>query len=329
MNGKRIVALLLVFALCFVMVVGCGKAETDTDAAENDAETTVENEETQPSDTDESVQIGDIKVEVVSCMFDNELVGIDEEISTWGFQKIEGKVYVNLALKIFNNGTEPFTEDDIKAYFEYDELRYDMQYELEVAIPTSYYDDEEVIPAGSVGIVYLFDRVEEAAMSSDITVHYTIGENQYERAVDSLDPRTPFEKKIKVSAGDVLDAGGIFDIEVISCKETKVLRAQNYEESKQYTPSKGKYIDFVVKIKNNFKKDLTGFSGYVVVGDVVHRAEYIIETDNNTDLREDVLLKSGEENIMHVYAVVDEDVDTDGLSMRINLLENCYYCEVE
>ncbi len=314
MNRKNILALIMALVICLTMLAGCADSSTDTSG---DSAAKADSEE---------IEIDGIKVTPLSCEFDNELLGIDEELAQSGFTKLDGKVYVNLALKIVNNGTEDFTEDDISAYFEYNGLRYDMQYELMTVKPASVNDDD--IPVGYAGVVYLFYVVEEAATEESITVHYTIKGNEYEKEVAPLDTRTAFEKKTELSVGDKLDIDGIFEIEVISCSETEYLRAENYAETDQYGSYGDKFIDLVLKVNNKTDVDAASFYAYTVVDDVRILSSSRIETDDNTKLK-DISLKAGEEGIIHLFVAVDENLDTTGMSMRLNILENCYYCVVE
>ncbi|MDO4617955.1 MAG: hypothetical protein Q4B31_00360 [Clostridia bacterium] len=315
MNKNSVFAFIMIIAISITMFTGCGN-----DIPVNDNSNT----------NTEELKVGDLNVEVLSCEFDKEVMGIDEEMSSWGFTERNGKVYVNLALKITNNGTTTFNKDNISAYFEYEELRYDLQYELMSVAPINNNDDS--ITQDCVGIVYMLTTVDEAATSEDITVYYTINGKEYKEKVKPIDTRSALEKKIKVSVGDKFNVNELYDVEVMECSVKKYLQTTNFADSEQYQSYGKNFVDLIIKVKNNTSVELKeGIQGYVLVGDGGSSASTDIEIDNNTDLKDLDLapLKSNEEGIIHIYATVDENEATDGLGMRFNFAGNCYYCEAK
>ncbi len=314
MSLKRIFVVLMVFVMAIATFSGCSDSEKNTQS--NEAKNT-------------EIYVDDLKIEVLSCSFDKEVMGIDEELSGYGFTERNGKVYVNLALKITNNGTTALKKDDIKGYFEYDELRYDLQYELMLSVPVR--NDDDSLSPECIGFVNMISLVDEAATSEDLTVHFTIKENEYSEKVMPIDTRSHLEKKTEVSAGDSFNVNGLYEVNVIECVETKYLRATNYNESEQYQYYNKKFIDLVLSVKNNTNVNLSAINGYVIIDEEGVRANERVENSENTDLEYLSIepIKSGEEGIVHIFVTVDEDINTDGLAMRFNLGGNCYYCNVK
>ena len=144
------------------------------------------------------------------------------------------------------------------------------------------------------------------------------------------DTRDPLAKKTKVSVGSKID-NEFFSFELVDCSVKKAIQATDLENSQQYSPmSKGKaFIHALVKIKNKAHYPLKGVTTYTIVDGTGIRGDSKKEIANNTKL--DGLLDSpleiGEEEYCHLYAIVDENVDTAQLKLRFNLGGVCYYCE--
>ncbi|MBR5239540.1 MAG: hypothetical protein IKW04_03055 [Clostridia bacterium] len=306
---KRIFAFLMITVLTVSLLAGCGV--------------------NQSQESSNTLQVDGLEIEVLACEFDKEVMGIDEEFSGYGFTERDGKVWVNLMLKIKNNSENDIGEDELSGYFTYDDLRYDLQYELWSVAPTR--NNDESIEPGCVAVVSLVNLVDQAAMKEDLTVYYTVLDKQFEKKVAPMDTRTPFEKKVKVSVGDKIDVEGLYEIEVLECKEKAYLQASDYENSEQYQTYEGKFVDLVLKVKNNSGSDFEGVNGYTLVGEEFIRTAERIESQDNTELEwvSDSPMKNGEEGIIHLFVTVEEDYDTSDLAMRFNLAGNCYYCEVE
>lgn len=323
MKKSKLMSIILALALTS-MLPGCGQ-KTENASSPNTADNT------KTVSDSKKVTSSDADIEILSCAFDNEVMGFDEELSSYGYTKIDGKVYVNAALKVSNNSKEAIGEDDISGYFEYKELRYDLQYDLASIAPTKHSDGKSILP-GCVGIVNLLARVEEEAVDEDITVTLTLCGEERKEAVAAIDTRDALSKKTEVKAGDKFNVNNLYDIEVVECSEKKYLQTTNYKESEQYEALSGdKFIDLIIKVKNNTDVELNEIKGYVIINDEGTYAKDDIEVKDNTELKslDASPLKAGEEEYIHISSTVDDTENTDGLAIRFNLAGNCYYCKVK
>lgn len=356
---KKILLVLMAFAVSATMFVSCTDSanEKESDAekeqeaadeeesddkttAESDDETTGEakdrkNEETDvKSDDKQGVEISDDEyvVEFIGCNYADEVTALDKEYIGNIFSGSDDEVYVDLVLGILNNSDENFTENSISAYVMYEDARYDMQFEVESDFSTGFlsYGAKYVVP-GDYQIIHLFKSLEKDAENEDLTVTYSVNGRDFECEVSPKDNRDALKRKTKVFVGDKVDANGLYKFEVVSCKTTKILKAQDLENTEQYEPMAGgkEFFELVLKIKNNSDFALNDIRGYTEIDGEFVSATAAIETDNNTDIDKYGSLASGEEEYYHIYTTIDEDADTDGLIMRFNLGNVCYYCEIE
>ena len=325
MTMKRILTSLLVLIMAVSMLAGCGA----NNGGESNSNNVVNKDNRQET-------VGDVKVEVLACEFDKEVMGIDEESSGYGFTERDGKVYVNLALKVTNNSSEALTEEAFSGYYEYNDLRQDLQYELQNVAPKK--DNENILP-GCVGVVYMLNVIEEAAMDSELTVHFSVNGKEFKEKVSPIDTRSAFEKKTKVSVGDKFNVNGLYDVEVISCQEKQYIQATNFAESEQYKAmGDDKIIDLVLKVKNNTDTNFGEIKGYAPVNGQFSWADVQIEVNNNTEFKNlgdrendttTEALKPGQEEYIHVCAMIEQNESADNSAVRFNIAGNCYYCEVE
>ena len=325
MNKNKFFAMFLSLVMVIIMLAGCD-TNNGGDTNSGNADNKENRQET----------VGDVKVEVLACEFDKEVMGIDEESSGYGFTERDGKVYVNLALKVTNNSSETLTEDNFSGYFEYNDLRQDLQFELWNVAPKK--DNENILP-GCVGIVYMLSVVEEAAMDSELTVHFSVSGKEFKEKVSPIDTRSAFEKKTKVSVGDKFNVNGLYDVEVISCQEKQYIQASNFAESEQYEAmGDDKIIDLVLKVKNNTDSNFGEIKGYAPVNGQFSWADVQIEVNNNTEFKNlsdrendttSEALKPGQEEYIHVCAMIEQNENADNSAVRFNIAGNCYYCEIE
>ena len=272
----------------------------------------------------------DCEFTVLNCSFKKEVTAQDEELIGSSFSEREGKVFVDLVLKVKNTGNSEITKDTISGYFMYSDLRYDMQFEVESGTQTAFVSGTATVPAQETAIVHLLALVDKAATSESLTVNYTIGDKQYTEAVKQEDTRTALQKKTKVSVGDKID-NGLYSFEVIECTNKQYLQTTNLAEGKQYQPfGNGQFIHLLLKVKNNTSSSLKSITTYTSVGDQITRGNSEKEIKNNLEMEElsNEPLAAGEEQYCHLYVVVDENVNTAGLAIRFNLGGICYYCEV-
>lgn len=270
-----------------------------------------------------------VNIEVLGCSFDKEVMGVDEEFSNWGFTERDGKVYINLALKVTNNSDETLTKDDFKGFFELDGDEYDLQYNLATVAPKP---DSYNIQPGCVGMVNMIALVDESVMDSDITVNYSIKDEEFQKKVEPIDTTDAFSKKTEVKAGDKFDVNGLYDVEVISCTEKENLTTTDEENGGQYLAAEGKkYVDLLLKIKNNtdVEMDPVKITTYTILDDEkAIRGNVRFEEKDNTEIGYNGLAPEKEE-YAHFFVSVDETVKTDDLVIRFNIAGNCYYMEVE
>lgn len=311
---KKIISTLLVCALIFSLCA-CGN-----------------NTKTQNNATPEpKIEVDACNVQLLNCTFADQIIlGVDKEISSWGFEDRDGKTYVDLALKIANNSEEPFTKDDITAYFEYNGDKYEMQFAFGAVSPTR--DGDDILP-GCVGIIHMIDDADDAITNEDITVHYTIKGTDFEEKVGPKDTRDILSTKTKVSVGDKLDANGLYEVEVISCGEKEEITASDVENSEKYVPLKkgDKFIELILKVKNNTDVTLeaSDVDSYIIFNDgEATRTKNQFENAEHNDLRYSGL-EAGQEELLHIYTSTDASTDTSKLFVRFDIGTECYYIPVQ
>lgn len=348
---KKILLILMALAVSATMFVSCtgasnekeSGAEKDSEAADEEKSDDETNDETEDKkdeatdvkeDDEQSVVVSEDEyvVTFIGCNFADEVTALDKEYVGNVFSGSDDEVYVDLVLGVLNNSDEDFTEDSISAYVLYEDARYDMQFEMESDYSTGFlsYGAKNIVP-GDYQIIHLFESLEKDAENEDLTVTYSVNGRDFECEVSPKDNRDALNRKTKVFVGDKVDANGLYKFEVVSCKTTKILKAQDLENTEQYEPmSSGKeFFELVLKIKNNSDFALNDIRAYTEIDGEFVSATAAIETDNNTDIDQFGSLASGDEEYYHIYTTIDEDADTDGLLMRFNLGNVCYYCEIE
>ncbi len=326
---------ILAFTLAILLVLftsACGKSNILPSGTPNNTQNPGNSETPNNADTlNKTETFANCEITVLSCAFDKEVTAQDEEFIGSSFSERQGKVFVDLVLKVKNTGNTNITKDDITAYFMYNDLRYDMQFEIETNSTTAFVSGDDGILPQTTATIHLFDLVEEAAINENLTVHYTVGEKNFDIAVAKEDTRNALAKKTQVSVGQKIDNGD-FSFEVIECSTKQYLQANNLEESQQYQPfGKGQFFHLLLKVKNNTAQPLKSITSYTIVNDTIIRGNSEKEINNNTEL-EDLdyqPLASGEEEYCHLYAVIDEGITTSGLILRFNLGGICYYCELK
>ena len=325
---KRIFMMLL--AVCIlVSLCACSPSVSQ----ENPKQTTAGNDEATVNQTEGSSNTPEIntgvQVTLESCRFADEVRGADSECATMLYEDKDGKVYVDAVLFVLTDSE--MDADAFTGYVVYDDLRYDMQFCVDSYTGVSVDDDGVYAPGGRV---HMFASLPDAAETADLTAVITVNGKEYTSKVAEKDSRAALDQKTELRAGDKKSVlGGLVEFEVISCKYTKVLQAQDTANTEQYTSTKP-FVDLVLKITNNMKNEemvLTDFFGYVVVGEENVRADNRIEIENNTDLDylSNVGVAPGKTEYVHVYAGVEETQDVSNLAMRFNLAGVCYYCYAE
>ncbi len=320
---KKILLVLTVLIMVAVVLMSCQKT-TDTIGG-GYAEKEVQ-----------AVSVDGLDIKILGCNFSEEISGRDKEYIGSYFPDRKKDIYIDLVLFIKNNKEVDFTGEDISGYIMYDDARNDMQVGIESLSSTGINDfinpKELVIAPKSFGVVHLFTVIDEPAKNESIVVNYKINGKDFECEVLPEDNRGALERKTEVFVGDKVDVNGLYEFEVISCKNTKIMKAQNLENTEQYQHyGKETFFELVLKVKNKTASDLEEIRCYTEVDGELLRATSAIETNNNTDIDKwgDAPLAAGEEEYYHIYTSLEEGTETDGLIMRFNLGGNCYYCEIE
>ncbi len=281
------------------------------------------------AEMEEQISIAELDIEVLNCSFDNAVTALDEEFMGSIYSAVDGDVYVDLVLKITNNSNKTLTKGCFSGSFTYKNIKHELRYAIDSSNSTSL--GENGISANSVGIVHLYDRVEKEASEQLLYVNYSICGKEFEKKVYPHDARNPLEKKTKLEIGDRVDANGLYEIEVISCSETPSISATSYEGTDQYMAAEGeKFIELLLKVKNNTQNDLRELRGYVIVSGNIIKANDRIEINENTDIQylSSIPLKFSQEEYIHIFAPIPEGKSIGASAIRFNLGGNCYYCKL-
>ena len=319
---KRV--LLILLSICLLVGLCACSPSVSQDKPEQTTAGNTEPASEQTEDAD-SVPEGNVnaKITLESCKFADEVRAADSECATMLYQDKEGKIYVDMVLFVMTDSE--IDADAFAGYVMYDDQRYDMLFCVDSYTGVSVADDGVCAPGGRV---HMFASLPDAAESADLTAVVAVNGKEFTSKVSEKESRAALDQKTELKVGDkksVLD--GLVEFEVISCKYTKVLQAQDTANTKQYTSSKP-FVDLVLKITNNLSGEdmvLSDFFGYVV-GEEIVRANNKIEVDNNTDLESLSGVAPGKTEYVHVYVNVDEGQNTSDLAMRFNLGGTCYYC---
>lgn len=313
---KKILSVLLV-AIMALSLCACGKKKEGNAGTTKNTSSKVKTE-------------SGVEVEVLTCAFDNEIMGYDEEASGYGYGKREGRVYINLTLKIKNDGEEIFTKDKLSASCELDGVKRDLQYNFLTAAPQS--DNNNVLP-GCIALINFLTTVEESDMNKDLTVKYVVDGKEYEKKVGKLVEADALSAKTEVKVGEKIEVEDFYEIKVLDCSEKSTIVITNEENNKEYRPmgKDKKFVDITVEFKNNTDVEFNSnhIKCYVVPEDgqgLLGRFEY---EDKENCMLSNKSVKPGEEVIAHLYVGIDDTMNTDGMAVRFSLAGNCYYTYVK
>lgn len=338
---KRLLTLLL--ALCIATgLCACGQSHSENNtgqketAANDPVHTQEHNEneepETKPTENEEAdiSQNANAQITIESCRFADEVRAADSECATVLYEDKDGKVYIDAVMNVLVDAE--LDADVFSGYVFYDERRYELQYCLESYTNVAVTDKNVSVPGGRV---HLFTSLPDAAENEDLEVVMNLNGKEYKSKVEAKDKRAPLEKKTQVKVGDkhsVMD--GLITFEVISCKYTKYLQAQDTANTKQYTVGVGPIVDLVLKVTYNFTQKEGTYRevfGYVVINGENVRTGNRIENDNNTDVEhlsaDD--FAPGKAEYLHIFTGIEETQMGEDMAIRFNLGDVCYYCYVE
>lgn len=325
---KILISLLVVsilMSLCACSPSGLLDAAQQQQEQENETPTTSQTENAATKDIPEEPQKDtDVQVTLESCRFADEVRASDGEYASMLYADKEGKVYIDTVLTVMTDSE--LDADAFKGYVICSDRRYDMQYCIDSYTGVAVNKDNIPAPGGRV---HMFASVPDAAESEDLEAVVIVNGKEYKSKVEGKDTRPAFERKTQLKVGDKKSVlGGLVEFEVVSCKYTKVIQAQDVANTQQYTGTKP-FVDLVLKITNNMEGEdmvLTNFFGYVAVGEENIRATCRMEIEDNTDLSLNVNVAPGNTEYVHIYTGVEETQDAGSLAMRFNLAGVCYYC---
>lgn len=265
-------------------------------------------------------------VEVLSCCFKSRILPTDFEYFRGHFPAEEGKVYVDLTMQIQNTGEGAIGPEDITGWFEHDGKRLDMQLELE-ANAGDFENEDRTIQPGETRIGHLFYNVEAAAEGTALEVHYSVLEDEAQIQVDDyVEP--VLEDKIGLKLGDVYTQEGEYTIEVLKCMVSDNLQATGAGALKYYVQGY-EVLDLVVRLTNEGERPIDHLEGYLVMDGQIKGAAEEQEIKENTELEaltEDSTIAPGAEAVIHIWVTVPVDTDPEGLAMRMNILDESFYC---
>ncbi len=266
------------------------------------------------------------RFEVLSCCFKEQVLPTDFESYVGYFPAEEGKVYVDLTMRVRNTGESALGSNDITASFDYDDQHYQMQFELEESAG-DFKDTDKSIAPGETGVVHLFYTVDAAAKEESLEVAYTVVDQSDKIQVDDY-VAPVLEEKILLNIGDIHTVEGAYTVEVLDCMVSDKLQATGENALKYYVEGYDVFT-LVLKVANEGDENLTALEGYYIDGDQIKYATEELEVEENRKLEslsEQNTIKAGEEGIVHLWVAVPIDTEAAGMIMRFNILGESFYC---
>jgi hypothetical protein len=307
---KRIYAMLL----AALLLTGCAAEEPPADTTGSTAPSTT-------APTVAEVQIPKSgEITVLGCSFKEEVLPADYEVYVGRFPAEEGKIFVDLTLSVKNTCQYPIGEKDITGYFEYGGKRYTMQFEVEENAG-DFANTQKQVDVGETKTVHLFYRVDRKAEDAALTVHYSAFGQAYQAEVqDQTEP-----EKRQLNIGEVFTREGMYSVEIMDCMIAPHLRATGSGAVKYYV--EGSHVfSLVIKLRNEGDADLSYLEGYLLAGDHPEFASIQMEVKDNKELEDTTTVKAGQEQILHLWVAVPADTPAEGMSMRLNILGDSFYC---
>lgn len=266
---------------------------------------------------------------IESCRFAEKIRPMDVEYAANELYSMTvGNIFVDVVLKITDNGAK-VTKDTFSGNLEFDDARYDLKFCTEWDSSQGV-DQNGVIEANAGGRVHLYAIVPERANGADITVNFKAWGKEYSCKVQPMETVTDhFSVKTQLKKGDKISVNDL-EIEVVDCQYTKVVRARDYDNSKQIGWTYP-VVDCVLKITNNGKNVVNTLNSYMVIDGEVLRARECYETNNNTDINQfNMIIGVGQTTYVHLIGgKTAQEVEEGQRVMRFNYGGNCYYCYAE
>lgn len=264
------------------------------------------------------------EIEVLSCSFQEEILPADFEVYVGRFPAVEGKVYVDLVLKVRNTCDETIDGEDISGSFKYDGKRYAMQFEVEDNAGDFANEDKRVYPE-SCKIVHLFYTVDRKAEEEALTVRYTALGQEREIPVA---PRSQRQKKV-LQVGETFRADGQYAFKVMDCSVYYEFSATG-KDAVKYHVEGSNVIALTMKLQNLSPWDLDYLEGYLLAGDRPEFGTVQLEVNDYTELEDwTEPLEPDQEEIIHIWVVIPQGVSTADLIFRLNVQGDSFYCTIE
>lgn len=321
---KKMITMLLALML---MLTACAQDATPEDTTASTAvSTTTAPETTEPEVPEEPELKKSAQVEVLACSFKDQVLPTDHEAYVGWFPEEEGKVYVDLTMRVQNTGEAPIGEEDITGWFEYEGQRIDMQLEVE-ANAGDFENVDKTVPVGETKIAHLFYTVDAAAEGASISAHYSVLGEEDQIQVDDYVPPV-LEDKIQMKIGDVFGREGEYTVEVLDCLISDTLRATGDGAVKYYVEGHEAF-DLILRIRNEGDSELDLLEGYLMVGQETEYATEELEINDNKELEalsDEDPIGPGEEVIVHLWVAVPLDTPAEGMVLRFNIQGDSFYC---
>lgn len=318
---KLFCALLAVFLL-----TGCSKPEQPKATT---TPTTAPTQTTAPAPDGPEVPapVKSAEIEVLSCTFKEQILPTDFETYMGWFPAEEGKMYVDLTLRVENTGELPLGKEDLSAYFEYEEKRYDLQLEVEENA-WNFANEDRTIPLGQARTVHLFYNVDREAVNTPLTVYYTLLDQTGEIPVGP-EAEPVLEDKILLQLSDTVSWGETGTVQVMDCLVRPYLRPTGNGAEKFYSPSGDDMFILVLKVDSESELTPNLLDAYLMAGQIPEFAQIYVESEDHLSfipLEEAPEPQAGEERIYHLWVEIPFGMPTEGMSIRLNVDTVSYYC---
>lgn len=312
--------------LAVLLLTGCSKNETPPVTT---APTTAPTQSTTPPPDEPDVPepVTSAEIELLSCRFKDQVLPVDHEACFGYFPAEEGKIYIDLTLRVCNTGETPIGKEELSAFFEYEGMRYDMQLEVEENAWNFANEDRTVHP-GQTRTVHLFYNADLAAVDSSITVHYNFLQESGEIAVgEQVQP--VLEDKIQLQLADTVHWGNTGTIQIMDCLISTFLRATGKGAEKYYADTDSDLFILILKVDSETDPEPDLLDAYVMAGYEPEFVQILVESEDHlalTPLEEAAPPQPGQERILHLWLEIPFEIPTEDLAMRLNIETGSYYC---
>lgn len=315
---KRMIGLLLAL-LMMLSLCACGGTGADNEMA-------AEPETPETEATAQQLQKISEDITLLSCRFADSVHAIDDEFIGSLYEKIQGRIYVDMVFSVDNNSGEDFGPDQISGRLTYQEEEWELHYCRESATSVGVNDN----PVGDeFALVHLFTRLPAEAEQEDLTVTYTVNGEEYTCKVAPKQTTEGLDRKTEVRQGDVISLlDGDYAFEVLEVGIIENLQA-SYQTDDYYI---GPFAIVKLNVTNNHPgRTLYDIQGYTKLDNEWMRISVDIEGGEFTDFEglDYYGVAPGESRLVYIYFGIDEDEISDDLMIRFNLCGSCYYAKIQ